>query len=80
MKSETTEQQVRAFRKIHSEFERVVAQDKCRSCSCFHEDVLARVRDHLARFNRRHPDHRLDAIQADFARWADDRETLKTHG
>ncbi len=80
MEPETIERQVLAFRRIHSELERVLAQPKCRSCSCFHEDVLARVRDHLARFNRSHPDHRLDDIQADFARWAEARDALNPHG
>jgi hypothetical protein len=74
------EQKVLAFRRVHAEFKEVVKHDKCRTCTCFHGDVLAKVRDTLKRFNESEPEYKLLEIESDFERWALEVDRLKAHG
>jgi hypothetical protein len=74
------EQKIVAFRKIHAELKEILTHDKCRACTCFHGDVLAKVQDTLKRFNESEPAHKLNEVEADFDRWAKDVDLLKAHG
>lgn len=74
------EQKILAFRQIHNEFKEIIKHDKCRTCTCFHSDVLSKVQDTLKRFNESEPEHKLDEIEADFERWTKDVDHLKAHG
>jgi hypothetical protein len=74
------EQKIAAFRKIHADLKEILTHDKCRACTCFHGDVVAKVQDTLARFNQSEPAHKLDDIAADFDQWAMDIDLLKSHG
>lgn len=74
------EQKILAFKQIHGALKDVMAHDKCRTCTCFHGDVLAKVQDALKRFNESEPEHRLPDIEADFELWAKDVDLLKAHG
>jgi hypothetical protein len=77
---QAAEQKILAFRQIHSTLKDIIKQDKCRTCTCFHDDVLAKVQDTLKRFNETQPEHRLDDIEADFERWTKHADPLKAHG
>jgi hypothetical protein len=77
---QVVEQKVFAFKQIHGALKDVVAHDTCRTCTCFHGDVLAKVQDALKRFNESEPEHTLPEIEADFERWAKDVDLLKAHG
>jgi len=74
------EQKIRAFRQIHKELKAIIKHDKCRTCTCFHTDVLSKVQDTLKRFNESEPGYKLEEIEADFERWAKDVDPLKAHG
>jgi hypothetical protein len=74
------DQKVLAFRKIHAEFADIIKHDKCRTCTCFHGDVLSKVHDTLKQFNESEPEHKLIHIEDDFERWARDYDMLKAHG
>jgi hypothetical protein len=74
------DQKVFAFRKIHADLREIIKHDKCRACTCFHGDILAKVQDTLKRFNESEPEHKLDDIEADFERWTKDVDLLKAHG
>lgn len=71
---------VLAFRQIHEALKAIIKHDKCRTCTCFHGDVLAKVQDALKSFNEREPGHKLPEIEADFERWGKDVDLLKAHG
>jgi hypothetical protein len=77
---QVVEQKVLAFRQIHGALKDVVAHDKCRICTCFHGDVLAKVQGALKGFNESEPEYKLPDIEADFGRWAKDVDLLKAHG
>lgn len=74
------EQKILAFRQIHNEFKEIIKHDKCRTCTCFHSDVLSKVKDTLKRFNESEPEHELAEIEADFERWTKDVDHLNAHG
>jgi hypothetical protein len=75
-----SEQKILAFQQIHHELKEIIKHDKCRTCSCFHADVLSKVQDTLRRFNENEPGHRLGEIEADFERWSKNVDLLKAHG
>jgi hypothetical protein len=77
---QAAEQKILAFRQINSTLKDIIKQDKCLTCACFHDDVLAKVQDTLKRFNETQPEHRLDDIEADFERWTKDADLFKAHG
>ena len=74
------EQKILAFKQIHSALKDIIKHDKCRTCTCFHGDVLAKVQDTVKHFNETEPEHRLDDIEADFERWIKDVDLLQSHG
>ena len=80
MEQQIIQQKVLAFKNIHADFSDIIKHDRCRYCSCFHGDVLDRVCDTLKRFNENHPEHSLDAIQANFENWREDLDRFKLHG
>ncbi len=77
---QAVEQKILAFRQIHKELKEIIKHDKCRTCSCFHGDVLTKVLDALKRFNESEPGYKLNEIGADFERWTKDVDLLKAHG
>ena len=74
------ERKIAAFRKIHTDLKEILKQDRCRTCTCFHGDLLAKVQDTLKRFNESEPAHKLEDVEADFDRWVQDIDLLKAHG
>ena len=77
---QAVEQKVLAFKQIHGALKDIITHDKCRTCTCFHSDVLAKVQDALKRFNESEPEHRLPDIEADFECWTKEVDLLKAHG
>jgi hypothetical protein len=81
MNPSIVEQKILALKKIYEDFKDIIRNEKCRTCSCFHGDVLAKVSDIVKRFNGGQPEeYRLNDIQADFEGWAGDLDLLKMHG
>jgi hypothetical protein len=80
MESQIAEKKVIAIRKIHSDFKEIVKHEKCRTCSCFHGDILYTVYDTIKRFNESQPEHLLNDIHADFEIWSKNVDQLKMHG
>jgi len=73
-------QKIAAIKKIHAEFEDILKHEKCRSCSCFHGDILNSLFEKISRFRKAESDDSLVKIQDDFARWIKEADFLKMHG
>lgn len=77
---QAAEQKILAFKKIHAALKDIIKYDKCRTCTCFHRDVLAKIQDALKHFNESEPEYHLDDIKTDFESWTKDVDLLKSHG
>ena len=78
--SMVNETKINAFEKIHAELEDVLKHEKCRTCSCFHADVLNIILAKIKAFRKSNPDLRLIGIETDFERWVKEADFLKMHG
>jgi hypothetical protein len=74
------ETKINAFEKIHAEFEDILKHAMCRTCSCFHADLLNIILEKIKAFRSDTPDLRLAAIEKDFERWIKEPDFLKMHG
>lgn len=72
-------QKISAFRSIHENFKNIMEKEQCRTCSCFHADVLNSVYDKIRNFQKREPDPRVQVIQRDFENWFKQAAALKMH-
>lgn len=78
--SAVSEKKIGAFEKIHAELKDVLAHGQCRTCSCFHADVLNIILAKIKAFRSGTPDLRLAPIEKDFERWVKEADFLKMHG
>jgi hypothetical protein len=75
-----SEPKIDAFQMIHAEFKAILMNEKCRTCSCFHADVLNIILEKIRAFRSDTPDFRLEAIEKDFDHWVKEADFLQMHG
>jgi len=73
-------QKLSAFQKIHSDVKKIMAHEKCRTCSCLYNDVLASVSDKISCFFADEFRDQIEIMRKDFETWVKDAALLQTHG
>jgi len=78
--SDSRDQKIDAFKKIHADLSDIVTLKKCRTCACFYKDVLNIVYEKIRSFREIESDNSLAGIEDDFARWVKGATLQQTHG
>jgi hypothetical protein len=73
-------QKIKAFERIHTDFQEILKHEKCRTCACFYGDVLNSIYDKIKGFQKTESQRRLVEIEKDFERWIKEAAFLKMHG
>jgi hypothetical protein len=74
------EQEIKAIKTIHAEFQDILKHEKCRTCSCFYGDVLTGIYEKIKSFRKIESDRSLAEIENDFERWIKEADFLNMHG
>ena len=62
-------EKVAAIATVHRQFVAIMEQEKCATCACFHDDVLAGVYQAITDLGVHNADPRLLAAAKDFSGW-----------
>lgn len=69
-----------AVGKVHREFAKLMQNARCRTCSCFHADMLASILDTIQELSHTIKDHStLIAAGRDFSQWLDEAGGINMH-
>ena len=74
------DEKITAIEKVHREFSKIMQQERCRTCSCFHTDMMASILDTIQDINSSmENDSRLIAARKDFSKWIEDASNTDLH-
>jgi hypothetical protein len=74
------DEKITAIEKVHREFSKIMQLERCRTCSCFHADMMASILDTIQDINSsRENDSRLTAAGKDFSKWIEDASNTDLH-
>jgi hypothetical protein len=74
------EKKLSAFQKIHSDLKQIISHEKCRTCSCLYNGVLASISDKISCFFADEFRGQIEIIRKDFETWVKDAALLQAHG
>ncbi len=74
------DEKITAIEKVHREFSKIMQLERCRTCSCFHADMMASILDTIQDINSSlENDSRLTAARKDFSKWIEDASNTDLH-
>lgn len=74
------DEKITAIEKVHREFSKIMQLQRCRTCSCFHTDMMASIVDTIQDIkSSMENDSRLTAATKDFSKWIEDASNTDLH-
>ncbi len=74
------DEKIIAIEKVHREFARIIQNDRCRTCSCLHTDMMASILDTIRELNSTTKGRSsLIAAERDFSKWIEDAGKTDLH-
>ncbi len=74
------DEKIIAIKKVHREFVKIMQHERCRTCSCFHADMMASILDTIQEVSlSKKVDNGLTAAERDFSQWIEDAGEIDLH-
>jgi hypothetical protein len=73
------QERIAAIQQVHKAFVKIMEQERCRTCSCLHKDVLASVLASIDDTAQIAENPTLAAARKDFASWIDEATRQDLH-
>ncbi|MBI5556334.1 MAG: hypothetical protein HY885_01700 [Deltaproteobacteria bacterium] len=72
-------EKINAIRAAHREFTKIMGLERCRTCACLHQDMMAAILAGINDIGGSHGTPELSGIRSDFESWLAGANPLNLH-